>query len=651
MSGRFTVETMFKANDQMSSVIGKMEKKLGSFIDRTSGGLKKLDAFNARVSSGIKATAGAATAVGAAAGVVAANSIQAGMAFEQQIADLGASFMKTRDEIGPLEKEALRLGAATKFSAVEIAGAMEEMSKAGFTEEQTLKGVAGMSFAAAAAGEELIETTANVSAVMKGMQIDVSKSAEVADVLALASVKTASSIGSLAESLAKAGPVAKQFNIPLNDTVAMTALLQDAGIDASEAGSAVATMLTRLATPSKTAKAQMKALGISFTDAAGNMKSPSKMLEQFAKASKNSGGNMKQAAFFAEMLGLRGQKAGLLLQEAFKNGKYGQLVDDLKNAEGTAQKMADLRMNSLTGDLDVFMENVKGLQVELFSLNSGPLRELVKGATAWVDKNKDGIIQKIQEGVTWLVDHLPQIVIWIERIGKSLVVFYAFSFAVKTVQFAVEAYEAAVLVAKGTQWLFTKSIQGTRAAVEAFQALNAAAHMSKTGQAIEGVQSKLGKFGMLASVAAVGYAFGSWLNETFALDQKISGWLAGLTGIEDKLNKMGGRADKQGLVPGGDQYLADGSIRRADGSWIKKTEARIAKEAAVASRGLSSVPTASAFEPQLITPHERAALSFSETTETTKVEVVIKDESGNATVTKPPKAKNFSIKLQPSGAF
>lgn len=664
--GKFEVETIFKAVDRMSAVLDRMEKKTGKFTGGMEAGLKKLDAFNSKVSSGIKATAGFAAAASVAAGAVAVNSIEAGMAFEQQIANLGAAYLKTRGQIGDLEKKSLELGASTQFSATEVAHAMEEMAKAGFTEEQALAGIEGMTYAAAAAGEDLIETTANVSAVMKGMQIDVSHATEVADILALASVKTASSISSLGESLSKAGPVAQQFGVDLIDVTAMVAKLQDAGIDASEAGSATATMLTKLATPTDAIKAKMRKLGVSFETAAGNMKSPAEVLEQLNKASTKSGGNMKKAAFFAELLGLRGQKAGILLEKSFASGKYAELVEELKHAEGTAKKMSDLRMNTLTGDLDVFMENVKGLQVELFSLNSGPLRDVVKSTTAWLDANKGVIVADIQNGIRWMIDNLPKIVTWVERIGIAIAVFGTFALLVKGVAFAIEAYETAVLIATGVQWLFTKSITATRVAVETFQALNAAAHMSKTGQAIEGVQSKLGQAGLLLAVASVGYAFGSWLNETFGLDEKISGWIAGLTTIEDKLNEMGGRADKSGLQKGGDQYLADGSIKRADGSWVLKTDARKKKEADAAKfadlkgsgkmfDGVAPTPTlfnsAPANQSQMVTPQERTALSISQTTETTKAEITLKDETGTAQVTKPPKAKNVSIKLQPSGAF
>jgi TP901 family phage tail tape measure protein len=665
---RFSVEAIFNAKDKMTPVIKNMGAKIDKFAMRAKKGLGELDEINSKLVGGINKVATALTGAAVAAGAGLAAAAKPGMEFEQQMADLGASFLKTRGEIGGLEREALKLGAATKFSATEVAGAMEAMSKAGFDEQQTLEGIAGMTYAAAAAGEGLIETTETISAVMKGMQIDVAYSTQAADILALASVKTASSIGSLGESLSKAGPVAKQFGIGLTDVTAMVASLQDAGIDASEAGSAVATMLTKMATPTDAMRAKMKQLGVSFEDSAGNMKAPADVLEQLVKGSKKAGGNMKQAAFFAELLGLRGQKAGLLLKSALASGKYDKLVSSLREAEGTAKKMADLRMNTLTGDIDVFTENVKGLGIELFSLNSGPLRDVVKGMTEWLDANKVEILNEIQNGVEWFKENLPAIVDWTKRLAIAWAVFNTISVGIKAAQMAIALYELTVMSAKAATEAFTWA---TKQSTKSLTSMSGALNASKLGGQINGITSKLGAAGLLGAAGAVGYAFGSWLNETFGLDEKISGWMAGLTGVEDKLNQMGGRAEKPGLDPEGDMHLSDGSVQRANGTWKFKSDARMAKENAAAKLAVfnktrPAVPgsdsfadmyrdpdadAARTFTPQIVSPADMIARSISEHTETTKAEVTIKDESGAAAVTKQPAGKGFSIRLSPTGAF
>lgn len=694
MSGRFSVEAIFSARDHMTAPIRRMHDSLSKFAAGAKKELGELDAINSKLVGGMNKIGAAALAAGAAAATGLYAAAKPGMEFEQQMADLGASFMKTRGEIGGLEEKALELGAATKFSATEVAGAMEAMSQAGFDEQQALNGVAGMTYAAAAAGEDLIATTETISAVMKGMQIDVAKSGEVADVLALASVKTASSISSLGESLSKAGPVAQQFGIDLKDTTAMVALLQDAGIDASEAGSSVATMLTKLATPTDAVKSKMKKLGISFQDASGNMKPASDVLEQFTKASKKSGGNMKQAAFFAELLGLRGQKAGILLEKALANGKYADLVTELKEAEGTAKKMADLRMNTLTGDIDVFTENVKGLAIELFSMNSGPLRDVVQGMTSWLEANKDVIVQELQDGIKMLVDNLPEIWKWTKRIGTAWLVFNGFAAGVKVAQTGIAAYELVSKLAGGTNVIFEKSVKGVGKAVdigskvlkggaEMFGLFNeqAAKASGKSGlgglreglnagelsKQINGVTSSLGKAGLLGAAALVGYEFGTWLNDTLKLDEKINDIIDDMAAIgkiaapkQTKRDEKTGEIIEYGrpsdtiaknearksFLENEDKMkgiFATPESRRKAGFSIKQQRDYEAMQDRYHAGEQGYVPHA------MVTPQERTAKTINENTTTERSELVIKDQTGRAELTKKPKARHSSIKLQPTG--
>src|SRR5690606_41224893 len=94
---------------------------------------------------------------------------QAGADFEEAITAVGAVGLQTREQIADLEKEALRLGATTKFTATEAANAMETMARAGFTNQEILAGVGGVLDAAAAFGLEIAEGAKHVANAQKGM--------------------------------------------------------------------------------------------------------------------------------------------------------------------------------------------------------------------------------------------------------------------------------------------------------------------------------------------------------------------------------------------------------------------------------------------------------------------------------------------------
>jgi len=446
MAKRFSLEAIFSAVDHFTRPITKMESTVAGAAKRISKGLAGVDRVNSRISAGLQQVATVGAGAGIAMGVAANHVIGAGAEFEQAIADVGAVSLQSRDQIADLERKALELGASTKFSATEVAKGMEEMGRAGFDTSQILDGISGMLNAAAAEGGDLAEITETVSKVMKGMGLEMTETNRVADVLALASAKTNSSIMSLGESMANVSATAHQFKVPLEDTVASVALLQDVGIDASEAGTAVATMLTKLAKPSKDAAAQMADMGIKFQDASGNMLPLAQIFGQFEKAAKKSGGNMKTAAFFAELVGLRGQKAAINLKALFESGKFSKLSDELLNAAGSAEKMASLRMDTFKGDVEQLGGAVETVQIKLFALQSGPLRDVVQGMTRWIQENRILIATRVQDTLAVIIAHLAEIWMWTKRVAAAVIVFYAWQLAVTAAAVATEVFSFAMEV-------------------------------------------------------------------------------------------------------------------------------------------------------------------------------------------------------------
>jgi TP901 family phage tail tape measure protein len=602
-AGRFSVEAIFKAVDRFSAPVARMSGRVDRFAREARSNLRSVDSALAGVHGRIAKTGLVLAGAGVGAALAARSVLGAGADFEQAITNVGAVSLMTRKEIAALEKRALELGSSTKFSASEVAAGMELMGRAGFTNAQILSGIEGVLSAAAAEGAELAETASNISNVLKGMGLETSEATRVADVLTLASARTNSSISSLGVSMSNVAATAKQFKIPFEDTVAAVALLQDVGMDASEAGSAVNTMLNRLATPTDKVKAKMRALGVSFQDAKGDMLPLEKILENFSKAAKKSGGNMKQVAFFAELTELRGQKAAMQLKDLFESGKLGTLTEELRDAEGSAKKMADLRMNTLLGDWETLTGAVEGLKIKLFGLEGGPLRDVVKGWTDWIEANDELIVSEAQAffagvrkelpGIATGLKHagrgalalfstvrenLPEIILWTKRVAVLTAGFYGFAIAVKIARVGIAAVEVTMKVARGTAWLFGKAMTFVRRETDAATIANkrhAAAmawfngettaaggalgglrdklNASALGTKINGITSLMGKAGLLGAALAVGVAIGSWLDETFGLSDKLEEFMAEITGLKNKVP----RAKKRGLDPTATRVYAD----------------------------------------------------------------------------------------------
>lgn len=422
MAGGNTASFILRLQDRLSGPA----KKMAAGLRGVGGALRKIDAQAQKVSSSIGKSfdkvSGKLKLVGAAmVGFATKSILEVGAGYEEAISGVGAVGLQTRDQIAALDEKAKQLGATTKFTATEAANAMELMARAGFKNQEILAGVGGVLSAAAAEGISLEETANHVSNALKGMGLEADQAGRVADVLALASAKTNSSIGSLGESLKNVASTARTLGVPLEDTVAAVALLQDVGLDASVAGSAMNVMLTRIAKPTKAISAQMEKFGVTFKDAQGNMLPFQEVLQNISDAAAQSGGNMDRVAFLADLVGLRGQKAASNLADLFDSGKVSTLTKELEGAAGSAEKMASLRMQNLIGDWTIFRSAVDGVQTSLYETQSGALRGLVQRMTQWVDANKDlivsGFVRFVENArdvlsVTWSVIQAIATGIW-----------------------------------------------------------------------------------------------------------------------------------------------------------------------------------------------------------------------------------------------
>lgn len=680
-----------------------MQSRVGAWGKAINGAFKDADKAINKTYKGLKDFGKEAGKVGVVVGAAVGGAIykigDSGMAFEQTIADVGAVMLKTRDQVKDLEQEALRLGATTKFTATEAAQGMELMARAGFTSEEILSGIGGVLDAAAASGLELAEVANHVSNVMKGMGLATSEAGRVADVLALASARTNSTIGSLGESMKNLGPVAKQMGVEFEDAVAMVALLQDVGLDASEAGTATATMMTKLSKPTPQVAKEMERQGLTFRDAKGDMLPMIEVFENMMTASNKLGGNMDQIAFFADLVGLRGQKAALNLKELFTSEKGAGLVKELREAQGKAKEMADLRMNTLGGDLNLLSAAVDSVKIALFDLESGALRGVVQSWTKWVETNKDLLVSGVKEFIQDVRDILPQIVYWAEKIAIIATVFASVAGAIKIATTAAAIFNA--VAAANPYLLIGTAIVGAIALIIAFWP-EITAMFSQFWDDLKFIFGELSEWFVRTfsgiwdsikngAIAAFEFIVGAlsilfWpqiqmFKLLFGIVKDAAGWvmdhwepikgffLAIWDGIVAAFRLTWGAiigalklyyelmvaiwSPIVGFFVGLWESISE-AFATVFGAIVEKIGWVVEKVRAV-GRSVLGWEEASAAEPpssggQMVSPQERTAIAVSETNTTSRAELTIRDKTGRADL-KAPKGSPFNLKTAPSGGF
>ena len=328
-----------------SGVLGTLKYIIGAKTTDLERGLKKsegrVNKFSTNVQRSIgKAMRQAGSAIAGAFAIqqLVSSAVRSIKEFDQSIANLAAILGGTRDDIRALEAEAKRLGSTTAFTAGEVAGLQTEFAKLGFTKEEIMDVTEATLQLAAASGTDLARAAQVAGATVRGFNLDASETQRVVDVMAKSFTSSALDMEKFAVAMRVVGPVANSAGLSLERTTAMLGTLVDRGMDASTAGTSLRMMLLRLTKE-----------GVSMSEAFDHI---------------NNSVDRNEAAmkyFDARTV----TTANILAGATEQTGKF---TKSLLNAAGTAQEMAEVQLDTLTGRLTILKSAWEGF---ILSLDAG----------------------------------------------------------------------------------------------------------------------------------------------------------------------------------------------------------------------------------------------------------------------------------------
>ncbi len=356
-----------KMGNPRLTAIGEQFKAVGAKL--TSVGTKVKD-FGANLTT--KVTVPIA-AVGGLALKTAAD-FDAGMSEVQSIS--GA----TGKDFDALRAKAREMGEKTQFTATQSAEALKYMAMAGWDTDKMLSGLPGVMNLAAASGEELGRVSDIVTDAMTAFGMSADKATHFSDVLAQVSAKSNTNVGLMGDTFKYVAPVAGALGYSVEDTGLAIGLMANQGIKGSQAGTALRSMLTRLAAPTKEVSGTMQKLGVHLTDSQGKMLPFRDVIKQLRdKFSGLSEEQKAQAA--ASIAGERGMSGLLAIVNA--GGKdFDALSASIDHCDGAAQHMADVRMDNLSGQWKLLKSQLQELAISM----SDQLMPYIRKAVAWVQK-------------------------------------------------------------------------------------------------------------------------------------------------------------------------------------------------------------------------------------------------------------------------
>ncbi|MGM0904270.1 MAG: phage tail tape measure protein [Bacillota bacterium] len=240
---------------------------------------------------------------------------------------------------------------------------MQYLAMAGFEATEIVSAMPAVLDLAAAAQIDLGRSADIVSNIMTGFGLSAEDTGNAVDVLVKTMTTANTDLPMLGEAMKYVAPVAASLGLSIEETAAAVAKMSDAGIQGSQAGTALRAALLSLANPTGQTVKAMEELGIKITDANGSMKPLPELIGHVG--SKLDGmTDAQKTATAAQLVGTEAASGFIALLEVGEDGLR-DYVSELENAGGTAERVAKTQMDTLKGSFIEFQSSVEGLGIKI----------------------------------------------------------------------------------------------------------------------------------------------------------------------------------------------------------------------------------------------------------------------------------------------
>lgn len=298
-------------------------------------------------------TGGAASIYGVTRGFASAVNVAGD--FEKSMNQLRVVSGATGSQFDAMRKQALELGRTTQYTASQAGEAQNFLAMAGLRSNDILGAMPGTLQLAAAAQMDLGRSADIVTNILTGYGMEVDQLGRVNDVLVKAFTSANTDLSDLGVAFKYAGTVAKASGVEFEESAAALALMGNAGIQGSMAGTSLRGAISRMLSPTKAVQKAMKRAGIQFKDTHGRLLPLADIIEQLEPHAEDAG----------LMMDLFGQRAGPAMAGLVSQGGTAvrKLTQELSNSEGAAKRAADVQMEGWEGAKRAMWSAFEGLQI------------------------------------------------------------------------------------------------------------------------------------------------------------------------------------------------------------------------------------------------------------------------------------------------
>lgn len=412
--------------------------------------------------------------------------VEASMEFGYTMSTVEALSGASVTEMQTLTATAKELGATTAFTANQSAQAMTYMGMAGWNAKQMISGMDGVLNLAAASGEDLALVSDIVTDNLTAFGLKASDTAHFADVLAAAATNSNTSVELMGETFKTSASIAGTLGYSVEDVAIQIGLMANSGVKASIGGTALRNIFNGISgevTLTSKAFGEATYTGVNLD---GSMKDLSEVVSDLRVYFDQMTDSEKKANAQA-IAGERGY-GGLLAMLNATEEEYQRVSDSIYNCTGAAQKMANIKLDNLQGDVTLLDSATDGLRMTIGGLYEDELRQAAQVGTE--------IITKINEFCEQNPAVVKAIMAAAAAIGSVVAVYYALN-AAKKIKGTIDAINTALTI-KNTAATIAETAAIT-AQTAAQTGLNAAQSASPIGLIILGVGALAGGISLLCS--------------------------------------------------------------------------------------------------------------------------------------------------------
>lgn len=321
---------------------------------------KKMDLIAGRMQAFGRASTMYLTLPLAAAGIAA---WKYGAEFDGSMRQVQAASGATAKQMDALTKAAKDMGYNSQYSAQEAAQAMLELAKSGITPAQIKAGALATTMKLAAAGGLQLEAAATaVANALNTFGLKAAQANQVANALAGGANASSASVESLQQGLAQVGAGAVNAGLSLQETVGVLSAFANRGIQGSDAGTSLKTMLQRLIPTTDKAAEAMDKYNLSFVDGKGNFDD----ITTVAQKLQDRLGGLSEAQRNAALQAIFGSDATRAATVLMREGEDGirEYIKATKD-KTAAGKMAAAQENSDAGKTRKAMAALKTAAIDI----------------------------------------------------------------------------------------------------------------------------------------------------------------------------------------------------------------------------------------------------------------------------------------------